>query len=398
MKKMVMGLVIPFMLMLFVSTNAFAEEEEEKLGIECEAYIIMEENSGRVLYEKNADVPAYPASLTKVATAIYAIESGKLDEIATVSERARNADGTRVYLEEGEQVPLRKLVQGLLVNSGNDAGIAIAEHLHGSVEEYANHLNLYLKDIGLEHTHFKNPHGLFDPDHVTTAKDLAKVTQYAMKNPEFRSIFAMRELKWEGESWNTTIFTHHKLMRERPYEGVTGGKTGYVDESGNTLITTAKRGDLSVIVVVLKGPSSNTAYMDTVKLLDYAFGEFKLVEIPVGKEYKQNDLTYITQENYSIPVTDGEVINERITAEGNLELSIDNQNFMATIPLVNESEEIVQSPPPEKVAQSQTNEEKEEESVFTPIYLSIGLILTLIAIFIMMMNVRKKRMKRSRSL
>jgi serine-type D-Ala-D-Ala carboxypeptidase (penicillin-binding protein 5/6) len=398
MKRIVMVLVIPFMLMLFVSTNAFAQEEEEKLGIECEAYIIMEENSGRVLYEKNADTPMYPASLTKVATAIYAIESGNLDEVATVSERARNADGTRVYLEEGEQVPLRKLVQGLLVNSGNDAGIAIAEHLDGSVEAFAVHLNLFLKDIGLENTQFKNPHGLFDPDHMTTARDLAKVTQYAMKNPEFRSIFGMRELKWEGQTWNTTIFTHHKLMRERPYEGVTGGKTGYVDESGNTLITTAKRDNMSVIVVVLKGPSSNTAYTDTVKLLDYAFGEFNLFDIPVGKEYKQNDLTYITQENYSIPVTDDEVVNEKITEEGNLEISIENQNFIATIPLLNESKEVVQSAPAEKVAQSQTKEE-EGESVFTIIYLSIGLILTLIAVFIIfMLNVRKKRMKRSRSL
>jgi serine-type D-Ala-D-Ala carboxypeptidase (penicillin-binding protein 5/6) len=339
----------------------------------------------------------YPASLTKVATAIYAIENGNLDEVATVSERARNADGTRVYLEEGEQVPLKKLIQGLLVNSGNDAGIAIAEHLNGSVEEFANHLNLYLKDIGLEDTHFKNPHGLFDPDHITTAEDLAKVTQHAMKNEEFRSIFGMKELKWEGQAWDTTIFTHHKLMRERPYEGVTGGKTGYVDESGNTLITTAKRGDLSVIVVVLKGPSSNTAYTDTVELLDYAFNEFKLINIPKGKEYKQDDLTYVTEDTYSIPVTHDEVINENITAEGNLEVSIENQDIIATIPLLNESKEIVQSAPPEKVAQSQAKQE--EETSFPTIYLYIGLFLTLIAVYIIFkIRWRKKQSERSRSL
>jgi serine-type D-Ala-D-Ala carboxypeptidase (penicillin-binding protein 5/6) len=397
MRRVLIAFVIPFMLLLFVSTTALAQEDEEKLKIECEAYIIMEENSGRVLFEKNADVPMYPASLTKVATAIYAIENGNLEDVATVSELARNADGTRVYLEAGEKVPLKKLIQGLLINSGNDAGIAIAEHMDGSVEEFANHLNLYLKDIGLEDTHFKNPHGLFDPDHITTAKDLAKITQHAMKNEEFRTIFGTRELKWEGQAWNTTLFTHHKLMRERPYEGVTGGKTGYVDESGNTLITTASKNGLSVIVVVLKGPSASTAYSDTAELLDYAFGKFKLVDIPMGKEYKQNNLTYVTQDNYSIPVAHDEVINEKITEEGNLEISIENQGFIATFPLLSESKEIVQSAPTEKVAQSQAKQE--EETSFSTIYLYIGLFLTLTAVYIIFrIRWKIKRSEKSRSL
>ncbi|WP_404328351.1 D-alanyl-D-alanine carboxypeptidase family protein [Mesobacillus maritimus] len=400
MRRVVMGFVIPFMLLLFVSTNVLAQGEEEKLEIECEAFIIMEEGSGRVLYEKNADKRMYPASLTKVATAIYAIENGNLDGIATVSERARHADGTRVYLEEGEQVPLRKLVQGLLINSGNDAGIAIAEHMEGSVEEFAIHLNQYLKEIGLHDTNFKNPHGLFDPEHVTTAKDLAKVTQYAMKNAEFRYIFGTEELKWDGAAWDTTLFTHHKLMRGRPYEGVTGGKTGYVDESGNTLITTAKREDLSLIVVVLKGPSSNKAYADTVELLDYAFDEFKLIDIPMGKEYKQNEHTYVTKERYTFPISHDEVYKENITADGNLEISIENQDFLATLPLINESKEVVmQSPTPTKLATSQPKEPKDEETPFKTFYLYTGLFLTLIGIYIIFtVRRRKKQIKKSRSL
>ena len=99
----------------------------------------------------------------------------------------------------------------------------------------------------------------------------------------------MKELNWDGEAWDTTIYTHHKLMRERPYEGVTGGKTGYVDQSGNTLITTAKREDMSVIVVVLKGSNQNAVYNDTIELLDYAFTNYKQVSIPKGKEYISNN-------------------------------------------------------------------------------------------------------------
>ncbi|SEN94262.1 D-alanyl-D-alanine carboxypeptidase [Mesobacillus persicus] len=372
MKRMIIAFIIHFLLLMFVSSNVLAQDERP--NIKCEAYIVMEEGSGRVLYEKNADKLMYPASLTKVATAIYAIENGNLEDMVTVSERARNADGTRVYLEVGEKVPLKKLVQGLLINSGNDAGVAIAEHIDGSVENYANHLNLYLKEIGLEDTHFKNPHGLFDPDHVTTAKDLAKITQYAMKNAEFRTIFGTEELKWDGQAWDTTLFTHHKLMRERPYEGVTGGKTGFVDEAGNTLITTANRDGMSVIVVVLKGPSSTIAYSDTVELLDSAFTQYKLIEIPEGKEYVQNDFTYITNNTYAFPIADGEKMYENITEDGTLEITIGNQDFIATIPILNDSVEVSQSLPTVKASQSQP---EEAETSTKMINIIIGLILAL---------------------
>src|SRR5690625_5694469 len=112
----------------------------------------------------------YPASLTKIASAIYAIDKGNIEELVTVSQKARDTGGSKVYLEEGEQVTLKKLIQGLLINSGNDAGVAIAEHLSGSVEQLSADINKYFKNvIGIKDTHFKNPHGLFNPKHVTTA-------------------------------------------------------------------------------------------------------------------------------------------------------------------------------------------------------------------------------------
>ncbi|HBT74189.1 MAG TPA: D-alanyl-D-alanine carboxypeptidase, partial [Lysinibacillus sp.] len=147
--------------------------------ISSEAAILIDEKTGRILYEKNPNQKMAPASLTKIATAIYAIEKGNLEDIVTISKNAREVEGTRVFLEEGEKVNLRKLIQGLLVNSGNDAGIAIAEHLDGSVKQFSTSINKYLENIGIQNTNFVNPHGLYDPDHKTTAQDLAKITKYA---------------------------------------------------------------------------------------------------------------------------------------------------------------------------------------------------------------------------
>ena len=142
--------------------------------------ILIDRKTMEVLFEKKAGDRMYPASLTKIATAIYAIEKGNLNDNVTIGKNPRETEGTRVYLEEGETVTLRKLVQGLLINSGNDAGVAIAEQLDGSIEAFSNNLNEYVAKLGLKNTVFKNPHGLFDAEHVTTAEDLALLTRYAM--------------------------------------------------------------------------------------------------------------------------------------------------------------------------------------------------------------------------
>src|SRR5699024_3334997 len=232
---------------------------------------------------------------------------GNLNDLVTVSENAREVDGTRVYLEKGEKVELRKLIQGLLINSGNDAGVAIAEHIDGYLENFATNLNAYLSRIGVKNTHFKNPHGLFNLNHVTAAEDLALITQYAMKNEEFREIFRTKELEWKGLSWETTLFTHHKLMREKPYEGVTGGKTGYVDQSGQTLITTAAKNELSLIVVILKASTQQMVYNDTIELLNFGFKHYKTSSIPKGK-FTFNDHQFSLTKDFYFTQSSGESV------------------------------------------------------------------------------------------
>ncbi|KZZ82560.1 D-alanyl-D-alanine carboxypeptidase family protein [Bacillus sp. SJS] len=282
MKQILHLIITVFTLSIFFHPVKAAgkEEDDKKLLLESEAALVMDAKTGQILFEKNGSTSMYPASITKIATAIYAIEHGNLEEEVTVSKNARNAEGTKVFLEEGEQVPLKRLIQGMLINSGNDAAIAIAEHLSGSVGEFSKDLNQYLQtEIGVTHTHFVNPNGLFDPEHKTTAADMAKITQYAKKNEEFSNIFGTKALKWEGKSWNTTIFTHHKLLKQQPYEGITGGKNGFVSQAGYTLVTSAERNGLSLIAVTLKSPNDQGTYDDTKKLLDYGFTHFETENI-----------------------------------------------------------------------------------------------------------------------
>lgn len=326
-----------FFSFLLAATNVTAGSEPE---IASEAAILIDAKTGSVLFEKNADKKMYPASLTKIATAIYALEHGNLDDIVTVSESVSTVEGSKVYLEVGEQIPLKTLIQGLLINSGNDAGVAIAEHIHGSVEAFAKNLNSYLKSLGLKNTHFVNPHGLFDPDHVTTAEDLAKLTRYAIQNETFREIFGTKELDWQGKSWQTTIYTHHKLMREKPYEGVTGGKTGYTSKSKNTLVTTAERENISLIAVVLKGDSRNIVYDDTVRLFDYGFAHYKTGFIPKGATFTANGDEYKVKEDFYYTQKIDEHVSKEVSDKGILNIKNENQELIAALPLENKSKKI----------------------------------------------------------
>lgn len=282
-------------LTLILSNQAIANAAEKQSSeIKSEAAVLVDSETGAILYSKNSNERLYPASLTKIATAIYAIENGNVDDIVTVSARAVKEEGTRVYLVEGERVPLKKLIQGMLINSGNDAAVAIAEHIDGSVEQFAANLNEYLtKKIGVSDTHFSNPNGLFNENHYTTALDLAIITNYAKKNPVFTEIFGTKELGWSGESWETTLLTHHRLLKgEIPIEGITGGKTGFVNESKHTLATTAENENIKLTAIVLKADNSKASYNDTKKLIEYGFSSFK------HRIIKQNEIFTIHKKEY----------------------------------------------------------------------------------------------------
>ncbi len=259
--------------MIFFSTFSTGHAHpEDRLRLNSEAAILMDATTGQILFNQNASKQMYPASITKMITGLIAIEQGDLAETVSVSKKATEVIGTTVYLLEDEEVELKRLVKGLLINSGNDAGTAIAEHLAGSERMFSSTMNDFVKKIGVRNSNFTNPHGLFDENHYTTAYDMAKIAQYAMKNDLFKKIVGTRELEWNGEGWETTLYNHHRLIDN--FEGVTGIKNGYVSKSGFTLVTSAERNGVELIAVTLNADSADIGYDDTMRLLNHGFDNY----------------------------------------------------------------------------------------------------------------------------
>ncbi|NEU32051.1 D-alanyl-D-alanine carboxypeptidase [bacterium LRH843] len=288
-------------LFIFSSNHTVYLHSEGEPELVSEAAILINAESGQVLYGKDARKKMYPASITKIVTGIIAIEEGDLEDIVSVSKEATKVDGTRVYLLENEEVELRRLVQGLLINSGNDAGFAIAEYISGTEAAFAIKMNKFVKnEVGVKDTNFINPHGLFDENHYTTAYDMAKIAQYAMQNETFREIVGTKEMEWNGKGWQTTLQNHNRMLWD--YEGATGIKNGYVSQSGFTLVTSAEREGLELIVVTLHAPSARYSYKDTKKLLDYGFDHFftktfttdRMYTNTIGDHFKLEKETIVT--------------------------------------------------------------------------------------------------------
>ncbi|MGI6424926.1 MAG: D-alanyl-D-alanine carboxypeptidase family protein [Tepidanaerobacteraceae bacterium] len=246
--------------------------------ITAEAGILMDVSTGTVLYEKNAYTRMEPASITKVMTAILALEKGKLSDIVVTSKEPPLAEGTRIYLEEGEKLTLEQMLYGMMLNSGNDAAIAIAEHIGGSVQDFVKMMNDKAREIGAKNTTFVNPNGLTDEGHLTTAYDIALISRYALINlPEFRKIVSTKtkEIPWQGQEWDRQLINLNKLLWN--YEGADGIKTGYTSSAGCTLAASATRNGWQLLTVMLKSDSSISS--DTAALLDYGFDNFEKIDV-----------------------------------------------------------------------------------------------------------------------
>jgi serine-type D-Ala-D-Ala carboxypeptidase (penicillin-binding protein 5/6) len=382
-------LALSIILISIYSHTETVRADEGVPELTSEAAVLMDSQSGAILFGKNEENQMYPASLTKIATAIYAIENADLNEQVVVSEDVLDIDGTRVYLNPGEKVPLKKLVQGMMINSGNDAALAIALHIDGSIEQFSQNINEFLEaKIGVTSTHFVNPHGLFDENHYTTAKDLGLILNYAMKNPDFREIFGTKQLDWDGESWDTTIMSHHRMLKgEIPYKWVTGGKTGFVDQSKQTLATTADNGQMKLTAILLKSEYKRKIYKDTINLFDYGFANFKSSQIMKGEEFKKGKLKFKAVDDVFLtePVEQGK---RMIDTEGVLTIQ-------------NASGEIVQSvelkPTIEKKPEvTKTTQEPKQSGVLT-LNSIIGASLFILAAAVWILNRKQKKSRRFRS-
>lgn len=305
-------------------------------GLTSEASVLIDAKSGQILFEENANKKMYPASITKIVTGIMAIEQGDLNDKVKVSKGATEQIGTRVYLVEDEKVSLRQLVEGLLINSGNDAGTAIAEHLAKDEEKFAKEMNEFVQELGATNTHFTNPHGLFDEEHYTTALDMAIITQYALKNSTFKDIVSTKELEWVGEGWETTLYNHHRLLWD--YEGTVGVKNGFVSQAGFTLVTAAERDEQAYIAVTLKNDTAQQSYQDTELLLNYGFNNYKQVYLDKDKPViGQGTTTYYPMEDTTYAIKKDIDVDQTIT-DNTLVLSTADESFYHEVELIKEEE------------------------------------------------------------
>ena len=245
--------------------------------ITATAALLMDAATGEVLYARNPDERLAPASTTKILTALVALEEGELDDLITVGSDPPRVEGTRIYLEEGELVRLEDLLYGMMLNSGNDAALAIAEHYGGSADGFARLMNKKAAALGAANSHFVTPNGLSAPEHYTTVRDLALIARAAMQEPTFRQIVATKTRPWHGQAWESNLLNRNGLLWN--YEGASGIKTGYTSEARNCLVGSASRGNQDLIAVVLDVAGRKTAEQEVAALLDYGFQEFCTVNL-----------------------------------------------------------------------------------------------------------------------
>lgn len=240
------------------------------------AALLLDGTTGQILYQQNAQIKNYPASTTKLLTALVAVEHGKLTQSIKVSTNAVDMPpgSSMCYLQDGEEQKLEHLLYGLLLVSGNDCAQAIADGLsNGKPDQFVAWMNETAKRLGADNSHFTNPHGLHDPAHYTTALDLALIARGALQNPTVRKISGSTEFTWPGKSEINGVYYNHNQMLFR-YAGAVGGKNGFTEEADLTLVTAAERDGRLLIGVVMGEPNQSSQYGDMTDLLDMGFGDF----------------------------------------------------------------------------------------------------------------------------
>ena len=309
MKKKCKLMIFPFILAMIMTL--IPEKTAASIAVSAKSAIVMEQSSGRILFEKDAHTQRRIASITKIMTAILAIESGKLDEIVEVSEAAIRTEGSSSYLIAGEKIKLEDLVYALMLRSGNDAAVSIAENVGGSLDGFVYLMNQKAEEIGMTNTYFANPHGLDDHEnHLSTAYDMALLTRYAMKNEEYRKISGTEVHKAPHPTEKSDREWNNKNRLLEMYEYCTGGKTGYTKRAKRTLVTTATKAGMDLIAVTLDAQSSSD-WNDHIQMYESAYQSYTIVEVlPKGsikevtkKFYKQK--VYV-KSGYFYPVASKE--------------------------------------------------------------------------------------------
>ena len=312
-------------------------------------YIVYDRISKSMIIGKNEDVKSAMASTTKIMTTIVILEKADLNEKVTVSAKAGGTGGSRLGLKRGDKASVRDLLYGLMLRSGNDAAVALAEHVGGSVKGFAELMNEKAIELGLTNTHFVTPHGLDDANHYTTALELAKLTDYAMDNETFAKIVGTKSTTIYINNQSRQINNTNELLGV--LNGVVGVKTGFTNNAGRCLVTETKRNNMDIITIVLGADTKKDRTKDSVNLIEYTFSKYKMynLEEQIIEEFNKwkniNEkriliikgktsnpkLALGAIEKATIPVCDNDKIEYSINALTEVEAPVEQWNVMGTL-------------------------------------------------------------------
>ncbi len=295
--------------------------------VTAKSALLINVQSGTIVYGKNEKEPLPPASTTKILTALIALDKTKLTDIVTAGENPSLVEPSAIGLTEGESISMENLLYSLLLKSANDAAVAIAEHVSGSVPEFADLMNRTARELGAVNSNFVNPNGLPDPNHYSTAYDLALIARRAMENPEFRQIVStkVKVIPRQDDSAIKWLENHNKLLWR--YDGANGIKTGYTRQARQCLVASASKDGQEFIAVIL-GAEGTNVWLDAKNLLDYGFSNFATYQqrsagspvTTVGVKKGEKSVTLVTQKDffYTLPRSQKGTITEEIITENDI--------------------------------------------------------------------------------
>lgn len=365
MKKIFYSILI-FLLILFNFSTVCADDVDNEVDFEdtievtasnvselpktnSRRYIVYDRISKSMIIGKNEDVKSAMASTTKIMTTIVILEKADLNEKVTVSAKAGGTGGSRLGLKRGDKASVRDLLYGLMLRSGNDAAVALAEHVGGSVKGFAKLMNEKAIELGLTNTHFVTPHGLDDANHYTTALELAKLTDYAMDNETFAKIVGTKSTTIYINNQSRQINNTNELLGV--LNGVVGVKTGFTNNAGRCLVTETKRNNMDIITIVLGADTKKDRTKDSVNLIEYTFSKYKMynLEEQIIEEFNKwkniNEkriliikgktsnpkLALGAIEKATIPICDNDKIEYSINALTEVEAPVEQWNVMGTL-------------------------------------------------------------------
>ena len=324
------SLLIIILLAIFVFFNTYFSTvyATEVPSVSAGSAILIDNRTNKVLFSKNADARMYPASTTKILTAILTLENGNLDDVVTASHDAVTSipEGYSVAdIQVGEQLTVEQLIEVLLVYSANDAANVLAEYVGGSIDSFVSMMNTKLNELGLNNSHFTNAYGRHDENHYTTATDLAKLMQYCIKNADFRRYAGIASCAIPATNMHDARLYNSTNLLVVPGNSfytsyVTVGKTGFTSQAGDCLVSAGYNNDLELVCVVLNCPSSAGRFQDTINIYDYGYNNFSLKNIVNENDVvTQIEIKNATKDTKQLDVLSSETISALVNNADNIE-------------------------------------------------------------------------------